>query len=68
MDAGTRPQALGGGALLLAAVIAAVIGWDVYRAQSDPPSDEPAITQTTPAVQPAATVQGTIGVEQAPRP
>jgi hypothetical protein len=43
------------GAVLLALVLAVAIGWDVYRAQGDPPADGPAITQsvaTTP-VQPA---------------
>ena len=51
MDGGSGHATRNGGAVLVALVLAIGIGWDVYRAQGDPPAEGPAITQpitTTP--------------------
>jgi hypothetical protein len=42
------PAARNGGAILLALVLAVVIGWDIYKSQGDPPSDGPSVTLTQP--------------------
>jgi hypothetical protein len=52
MDGGREHATRNGGVGLLALVLAIGIGWDVYRAEGDPPDEAPAITQsstTTPA-------------------
>jgi hypothetical protein len=54
------------GAVLLAFILAVAIGWDVYRAQGDPPADGPAVTQsgaTTPVQATDMETPAPIGVE-----